>query len=58
MSIQPPEAVPPITGHAAVDRALAGLDLSGSTAEQQAELARVHEELQRELNAPRPVPPS
>ncbi len=53
---------PPVTGHPAIDEALARLDLGGPVAEHADELQRVHQVLQDVLNpapsgAPQPDSP-
>ncbi|MFT3831698.1 MAG: hypothetical protein QM711_00030 [Micropruina sp.] len=48
MSSPVPE--PPVTGHPAIDDALAGLDLSGPVAEHAEQIQQVHQVLQEVLN--------
>lgn len=48
MSSPTPE--PPVTGHPAVDEALAGLDLNGPVAEHAEAIQRAHQVLQDVLN--------
>ncbi|MFT4295976.1 MAG: hypothetical protein QM582_11260 [Micropruina sp.] len=53
MSSPTPE--PPVTGHPAIDEALARLDLSGPVAGHAAEIQQAHQVLQEVLN-PSPQP--
>ena len=50
-------AEPPVTGHPAIDEALARLDLGGPVAEHADELQRVHQVLQDVLNPSPSGPP-
>lgn len=51
----PAEAVPPVTGHPAIDEALTRLDLSGPVADHATAIQRAHQVLQEVLN---PTPQS
>ena len=53
---QTPDQEPPVTGVAAIDEALAQIDLTGPVADHHEQLGRALEALQRALNAPAPDP--
>ena len=55
MDSQTPD--PPVTGHPAIDAALAGLDLSGAVGEHADGIQQVHTVLQQVLN-PSAEPPT
>ena len=49
-AVSSPAPEPPVTGHPAIDDALAGLDLSGPVAEHAEQIQQVHQVLQEVLN--------